>query len=137
MTGDEINNAADVALRQALYLSKENKKAEPKMKRVFLFPPFDICRILEVFPDDDCIPSLVWREWTEEQVGDHKNVECRVLVPEAVAFYFPEDAENPETPLATGIAMISESESAAKITPPEGWGKWEEALDLSEEREIE
>lgn len=93
--------------RQAQVLAKENKKAEPGIKKILWFPDSKEVRLV-VLEDD--LPRSA-----------SKSVE---------PFYFgPSRAD--KLPARSGIALIRTDE-LGRLKLPEGWGNWKKAKELKE-----
>lgn len=96
---------ASIIQRQAQALAKENKKAEPGIKKILWFPDSKEVRL--VMLEDDLPRSI------------SKTVE---------PFYFsPSQAD--KLPARSGIALIRTDEKG-KLKLPEGWGSWGKAKEL-------
>lgn len=97
---------ASIIQRQAQVLAKENKLAEPGIKKILWFPDNKEVRL--VMLEDDLPRSI------------SKTVE---------PFYFgPSRAD--KLPARSGIALIRTDEKG-KLKLPEGWGSWEKAKELA------
>lgn len=93
--------------RQAKLLARENRQAEPDIKTIYWFPDDNEVRLVEVLPT---IPP-------SGQVQP----------------YFFRAAPKDNLPAPSGIALINPND--VKLPPPEGWGRWEDAVELELEDE--
>ena len=99
-----IMHKQDQIRKQAIFLAKENVEAEPDIKTVYWFPDDEEVRLIEV---EDVIPP------SEGSVDP---------------FYFDASPAD-EMPAPSGIALIR-SDEVNKLTLPEGWGSWNDAVKL-------
>lgn len=97
--------------QQARLLARENREAEPGITKVYWFPHEIEVRLVEVLP---AIPPSGTR-----------------IVP----FHFrPRPQDN--IPAPSGIALVRPDE-VGKLLLPQGWGRWEDAVELPENGEDE
>jgi len=94
--------------RQARFLAKENKQAEPDIINVYWFPNDKEVRLVEVHPH---VP---------------KSLDGSVHP----FFFLPSPADN--LPASTGVAMINPNDYGNAILPVE-WGTWLDAVELTDE----
>lgn len=88
----------------AMSLAKYNQEAEPAIVRSYLFPSNTEIRLIHL---DEHSPAM--RE------GD-----------DIAPFYF---GRSSDVPYPSAIALIRPEEKE-RLTPPAGWGEWEEAEEL-------
>ena len=91
---------------QAKLLARENKTAEPGIRKVYWFPDAEEIRLVEL--EDDFVASLSG---------------------EVEPFYFaPSPEDGLEAPSAIDIIRTDEF---GRLRLPEGWGSWEGAEELA------
>jgi hypothetical protein len=94
--------------RQARYLAKENRNADPDITDIYWFPDESEVRLVEVLA---VIPVS----------GDE------TLQP----FYFRPSPED-NLPAPSGVVIVRPDE-VGRANPPEDWGDWNTAVKLSKE----
>lgn len=102
------NNDSDLIKEQAIRLARDNKQAEPAIQRIFWFGDDSEIRLIEV--EDGMMKSLSGR---------------------VEPFYF-EPAPGDGIDFPSGIALIH-PEEVERLTLPEDWGDWRDAVDLTDE----
>lgn len=95
----------DEVRKQAEYLARDNREAEPKITRILWFPHPTEVRLVEMM------------EETPSAFGD-------VVQP----FYFRESPQD-ALPRPTAVALIRESE-LSRLRPPADWGDWSNAVEM-------
>jgi hypothetical protein len=91
-------------LEQAKLLARENRRAEPRITRVYWFPDDEEVRLVEVLPS---MPASA----------------------EVVPYYFRPDLKE-HLPAPSGIALIRPDEFGRAALPPR-WGSWDDAVELN------
>ncbi|MBN1554868.1 MAG: hypothetical protein JXA11_08985 [Phycisphaerae bacterium] len=96
----------------ALVLARENKGVEPNIQEIYWFPDEHEIRLVE---SDACMP-------------DSTSV--------TPIYSDPIESDNPDEciPLPSGIAVIR-PEEVGKVSLPEGWGSWDNAIRILPEED--
>lgn len=94
--------AMDKIREQALHIARENKKAEPGIKKAYWFPHDQEVRLVEV---EDLLPPTEGGE---------------------VEPYYFGSSEPDNLPSPSPVALIRTDE-VRNLKLPEGWGDWESA----------
>lgn len=92
--------------KQARYLARENREAEPEIRNVYWFPDDREVRLVELHPD---VPA-----------SDDGKVN---------PFYF-RDSPGDNLPAPSGIALIR-PEEFGRLELPSSWGDWKDARELN------